>query len=104
METKTETNMEICMYKDFMMEMCTMHLIFSFFVVLLTVIYPRNTLLCRTLSALYIVINTKRVEFFSLWTFSQSWYMLLRQNTYQHDPQGILINVISIITCHVVVT
>ena len=32
------------------------------------------------------------MHFFSLWTFSQSWYMLLRHMTYQHDPQGILIN------------
>ena len=130
METKTETNMEISMYKDFIIEMCTVYFIFSLFVVLLTVICPRNTLLCRTLSALRIIYSAQHEESrnavfqsldifsvmvhsqswyilshgtFSVMVHSQSWYILLRQKTYQHDPQGLLINVISMITCHVVV-
>ena len=47
METETETNMKICMYKDFVMEMCNMILLFSLtllFLVLLIFICPSNIL------------------------------------------------------------
>ena len=52
METETETNMKICMYKDFN-NYGNVHNVFIFlltllFLVLLIVICPSNTLLCRT--------------------------------------------------------
>ena len=52
----------------------------------------------------YIQCSVRKSSFSVFLTFSQSWYMLLRHRTYQHDPQGLLINLISMITHHVIVT
>ena len=40
------------------------------------------------------VLDIKRVEnaIFTQCTFSQSYFMLLTNKTYQHDPQSLLIN------------
>ena len=38
------------------------------------------------------------IKFYRLCYFSQSYYMLFRHKTYQHDPQFLFINLITIIT------
>ena len=53
------------------------------------------------------VLSTKRVEsvdFQSFDIFSVIVHAIETKKTYQHDPQGLLINLISMITRHVIVT
>ena len=55
-ETETEINVTICMYKDFIMRICTLFFITLLLLVLLIGIYPSNTLLCRPLYVSKIIL------------------------------------------------
>ena len=46
----------------------------------------------------------EKMHFFTQCTFSQSYFMLLINKTYQHNPQSILINEITLIMHHMTVT
>ena len=55
---------------------------------------------------IYTVLSTKRVEWVVFQSFDIFSVMVhaIETKTYQHDPQGLLINLISMIIRHVIVT
>ena len=45
-------------------------------------------------------LSGEKMDFCTLWVFSWSYSMLFTHNTYQHDPQLLLINLITMVTYH----